>query len=107
MVIDKVNYLHSLEFAIRASAMTTTFQQSIEMIRPLSVPNWRRRSEEDPGLPITSISGDSQYLCCNCNNKTSFVTPYSIIFEVRLLKLSNTHYYHIVHVHEDLWILLV
>ena len=57
MVIDKVNYVHSLEFAIGASAKTTMFQLSILTILPPSVPNWRR-SEEDPGLPITSISGD-------------------------------------------------
>ena len=52
------NYIRSLEFTIHASGKTTTFQQSIETILPPSVPNWQRRSEEDPGLPITSISGD-------------------------------------------------
>ena len=50
MVGDKVNYVRSLEFAVCASAKTTTFQLSIEMILLPSVPNWRRRSEEDPGL---------------------------------------------------------
>ena len=44
MVINKVNYVGSLEFAIRASAITTTFQQSIETILK--------------GLPIASISGN-------------------------------------------------
>ena len=51
------NYIRSLEFTIHASGKTTTFQQSIETILPPSVPNWRR-SDEDLGLPITSISGD-------------------------------------------------
>ena len=50
MVIGKVNYVHSLEFAVRASAKTTMFQRSIETTLPTSVPNWQR-SEEDPGLP--------------------------------------------------------
>ena len=38
-----------------------------------------------------------QYLCYDCNNKTLFITPYLIIFQVRLLKLSSTHHYHVVH----------
>ena len=49
MVIDKVNYVRSLEFAVRASAKTTTFQLDIETILPPRVPNWQRRSEEESG----------------------------------------------------------
>ena len=49
MVVDKFNYICSLEFAVRASAKTTTFQLSIETIFQPSVRNWRRRSEEDSG----------------------------------------------------------
>ena len=43
MIVDKVNYIRSLEFAICASAKTTTIQQSTEMILSPSVPN---RQEE-------------------------------------------------------------
>ena len=39
MVVNKVNYLCRLEFAVYVSAKTTTFQQSIEMFLPPSVPN--------------------------------------------------------------------
>ena len=49
MVINKVNYVHSLEFAVRASAKTTPFQLDIETILPPRVPNWQRRSEEESG----------------------------------------------------------
>ena len=49
MAVDKVNYVRSLEFAVRASAKITTFQLSIEMILLPSVPNWGRRSEEESG----------------------------------------------------------
>ena len=49
MVVNKVSYVRSLEFAVRASAKTTTFQLGIETILLPIVPNWRRRSEEDSG----------------------------------------------------------
>ena len=49
MVIDKVNYVRSLEFDVHDSPKTTTFQLSMETIFQPSVPNWRRRNEEDSG----------------------------------------------------------
>ena len=39
----------------------------------------------------------AQYSCCDCNNKASFITLYSIIFQARLLNLSSTHYFHVVY----------